>query len=80
MKRVEIIYFAVLREQRGLTQETIETNAETPKILYDSLCAVHGFTVAPELIKVAIDGSIRSMEEPLPCQCSLVFIPPVAGG
>jgi len=80
MKHVEVIYYAVLREQRGLSQESVLTAAGTPIELYRELRERHGFTLSEDLVKVAIDGAFQSMEQALPERCTLVFIPPVAGG
>ena len=37
MKAVRVQYFAILREQRGVAEESLETEAATPADLYDVL-------------------------------------------
>ena len=80
MATVSVQYFAVFREQRGLGSEEISTSCTTAGDLFEELRAAHGFTIAPALVKVAIDGAFASMETPLHDGAVLVFIPPVAGG
>ena len=42
MKNITVHYFAILREQRGLTEEKLATAAATPTALYDELRLRHG--------------------------------------
>lgn len=80
MPLVRLQYFALLREQRGLSTETLQTSAATAGALYDELRARHTFTLAADRVRVAIDGDFASWETPLREGVELVFIPPVAGG
>ena len=80
MITVSIQYFAILREQRGLTRETIETAAETAGALYTELRTRHHFTLPLDRIRAAIDGEFTSSDAPLRNGAEVVFIPPVAGG
>jgi molybdopterin converting factor subunit 1 len=77
---IKIHYFAVLREQRGLAEETIATAAATPGELYAELRGRHGFTLAPEMVRAAVNGGFAPMDRPLVSGDTVVFIPPVAGG
>ncbi|HEY9686510.1 MAG TPA: MoaD/ThiS family protein [Coleofasciculaceae cyanobacterium] len=79
-KKISVQYFALLREQRGCSQETLETNAETPLALYRYLQERHGFRLDPGLLKVAVNDTFVSWETPLNPEDRVVFIPPVAGG
>lgn len=79
-RSIKIQYFAVLREQRGLTEETIATGAATPGELYAQLRVRHGFTLAPEMVRAAVNGGFAPMDRPLAAGDTVVFIPPVAGG
>ena len=78
--KVTVQYFALLREQRGLTQETLETAAPTPAALYEELRARHGFRLARAQLRVAVDGEFTDWQAPLADGARVVFIPPVAGG
>jgi len=79
-KRVQICYFAALRELRGISKETIDTTAITVEQLYDKLAATHNFNFSKQLIKVAINDSFVLWDTALNPEDIVVFIPPVAGG
>jgi len=78
--QLTIQYFALLREQAGRSQETLETEAATPADLYDELSARYRFTLSREQLKVAINSDFCDWSRPLAAGDSVVFIPPVAGG
>jgi molybdopterin synthase sulfur carrier subunit len=80
MLTLHIQYFAILREQRGLTQETLTTSAATPTALYDELRARHGFTLPADRVRAAVNDDFVSATHSLRDGDRLVFIPPVAGG
>ena len=80
MLTLNIQYFAILREQRGVAQEKLTTTAATPAQLYEELRARHRFTLPADRIRAAVndafvDGSVALREGD-----RVVFIPPVAGG
>ncbi|NBU26001.1 MAG: molybdenum cofactor biosynthesis protein MoaAD [Gammaproteobacteria bacterium] len=77
---LEVRYFALLREQAGLSRETLTSAARTPRELYEELRGRHGFTLPPEMLKVAVNGEFGDWGQPLSAGDSVVFIPPVAGG
>jgi molybdopterin synthase sulfur carrier subunit len=80
LKVVDVRYFAILREQRGLSAERIQTRAATAKALYEELRARHGFTLKPERMRAAINDEFTGWEAVLRDGDSIGFIPPVAGG
>ncbi len=77
---VTVRYFALLREQRGLDQETLNDVPQTARALYDLLQAEHNLSLAADSMRVAINGSFESWEVELNEGDEVVFIPPVAGG
>lgn len=79
-KTVHLHYYAILREQRGLSQETIKTSLQTPLDLYQELREKFGFTLSPELLKVAVNDEFKDWNTLLRDNDTVVFIPPVAGG
>jgi molybdopterin converting factor subunit 1 len=79
-KTVHIQYFALLREQRGIANESIQTTAQTPAELYRNLSEAYPFTLTPKNLQVAINEEFASWDTPLTDGDKLVFIPPVAGG
>lgn len=78
--KVHVRYFAVLRDQRNLAQETLETKAANPGQLYDELCVSHGFTLTQSQVRFAINGSYVEPTDLLNDGDEVVFLPPVAGG
>ncbi len=79
-KAVHVRYFAILREQRGLVEETITTRSATAVELYAELQARHHFSLSQNFVKVSVNNTFQPMNTPLHDQDLLVFIPPVAGG
>jgi sulfur-carrier protein len=77
---IHVQYFALLREQRGLSEETLATSARTAVDFYNELRARHHFTLPAERLRVAINGEFAPWSAPLGENAKLVFIPPVAGG
>jgi len=80
MISVSVQYFAILREQRGLTQEKIATTAGTAESLYEELKQRHGFTLPAARIRAAVNDEFVTASAPLRDGDRIVFIPPVAGG
>ena len=80
MRTFQIQYFAILREQRGLSQEKLTTSAATPSELYEELRARHSFTLPTDRIRAAVNDAFVDSSAPLHDGDRIVFIPPVAGG
>ena len=78
--KVSVSYFAILREQRGLTHEELMTDVLTLRELYLELKSRHSFSLTDNLVKAADRGQFVEMESPLTEGAQVVFIPPVAGG
>ena len=79
-RELRVQYFALLREQAGRRDEAVTTGAPTPRELFAELSARHGFTLAPEHLKVAVNSEFSDWSRPLAAGDHVVFIPPVAGG
>ncbi len=79
-KTVSIAYYAVFREQRGLSAESRVTHARTLGELYEELKHAHGFTLAQEQVQVAVGDEFADWDAELGDNSAVVFIPPVAGG
>jgi molybdopterin-guanine dinucleotide biosynthesis protein A len=80
MLRLSVRYFAVLREQAGRSAEELETQAATPRELYEELRHRRGLTLAPEFLRVAVNDEFGDWRVPLANGDTVVFLPPVAGG
>jgi molybdenum cofactor guanylyltransferase len=78
--QLKIQYYALMREQAGRSEETLETSASTPARLYEELVARYGFTLSREQLKVAVNSEFSDWSRPLKIGDAVVFIPPVAGG
>ncbi len=78
--KIRIEYFAMLREQRGCSNETLETSAPTPRALYDELRDRHNFSLDPASLQVAVNEDFSEWDHALANGDTVVYIPPVAGG
>jgi molybdopterin synthase sulfur carrier subunit len=76
---VTVLYFASLREAAGRESEVVPTPASLER-LYDQLRARHGFALAREKLRVAVDGAFAAWESPVRDGAEIAFIPPVSGG
>lgn len=79
-KTVRIQYYAILREQAGRSEETLDTSASTPTELYAELQQRHPFQLTSAQLKVALNSEFSDWQTPLKHGDTVVFIPPVAGG
>ena len=79
-KRIKVQYYAILREQAGRSEESVTTRAQTPRELYEELRAKYPFSLAPEMLRVAVNSEFGEWLQPLAEGDAVVFIPPVAGG
>ena len=51
-KTIHLAYYALLREERGIDQETIATDVDTATELYSDLQARYNFSLGRDFIKV----------------------------
>jgi molybdopterin converting factor small subunit len=79
-KDITVQYYALLREERGLSSETLTTTAETPQELYELLQRQHQFSLPTEKMTVALNDAFSRWDAPLNTNDAVVFMPPVAGG
>ena len=78
--RLEVLYFASLRDAAGIAGEQVETGAPDPASLYAELQARHGFALPRDRLRVAVDGAFSDWQVPLREGATVAFIPPVSGG
>ncbi len=78
--QLKIQYYALMREQAGRSDETLDTAAATPAQLYQELAGRYGFTLSRDQLKVAVNSEFSDWSRPLATGDAVVFIPPVAGG
>jgi molybdopterin-guanine dinucleotide biosynthesis protein A len=79
-RTLRVQYYAILREQAGRNEETLDTTATTPAELYDELRRRHPFQLTAAQLKVALNSEFSDWHTPLRHGDTVVFIPPVAGG
>lgn len=80
MKTLHVRYFAILREQRGLAEETLTSEAADAAALYEELQTQYPFTLPVDRLRAAVNGEFRPWPAPITDGDEIVFIPPVAGG
>ncbi len=78
--RVNIRYFAMLREEAGRDREAADSSAETLAALYDELRARYSFSIEAQHMRVAVNGAFVSWSDAFGDGDEVAFIPPVAGG
>jgi molybdopterin synthase sulfur carrier subunit len=82
--KIQVRYFASLRETIGVGAETVETNAPDVAALRQELMArggVHAQCLALNMpVRVALNQVMASGATPLTADCELAFFPPVTGG
>lgn len=79
-KTLHLRYFAILREQSGLSEETIQSDVNTPSALYEELAKQYKFTLPVNRVKAAVNDDFKDMNTSLQNGDTIIFIPPVAGG
>jgi molybdopterin converting factor small subunit len=79
-KTIHLRYYALLREERGLSQETIQTTAQTVQELYGQLRKKHHFKLSTNLLRLAINNEFKGWATKIKSNDEIIFIPPVAGG
>jgi molybdopterin-guanine dinucleotide biosynthesis protein A len=79
-RRLNVRYFALLREQAGRGSEALQTEARTPQELYQQLQRERGLKLAPEYLRVAVNDEFGDWHQPLADGDTVAFLPPVAGG
>lgn len=82
--KVQIRYFASVREALGRSNESVETQADTLTALRDELIARGGdyaVTLARgKAVRMALDQVMSDEAAALHENCEVAFFPPVTGG
>jgi molybdopterin synthase sulfur carrier subunit len=76
---VTVLYFASLRDAAGIGSEVVE-NPASLAALYAELRARHGFAMAQDKLRVAVDGAFSDWNAAIGDGAEIAFIPPVSGG
>jgi molybdopterin synthase sulfur carrier subunit len=78
--KYQLRYFASLGDAAGMAEESVESFAAAPRALYAEVAARHGFRLAIEKLRVAVNGDFAAWDQPLRDGDEVVFLPPVSGG
>ena len=78
--RVEILYFAALRDAAGIASEHLETEAADLSALYATVQALHALSFPQKQLRVAVDGAFAGWGDAVRDGSTVAFIPPVSGG
>ena len=82
--KIEVIYFAWVRERIGLPRETVQTQAATVADLVAQLVAReerYAMAFADRgSLRVALDQEMASFDAPLAGVREVAFFPPMTGG
>jgi molybdopterin converting factor subunit 1 len=79
-KNIRVLYFALLREESGKSEESLETEANSASELYEELQRKYDLSMNVNHLKVAINDEFTEWESILNADDIVTFIPPVAGG
>lgn len=77
---VKILYFAILADRAGCSEESLDTRSTTVKLIYEEARLRHGFTFGTDKLRVAINGAFVGWASVVNDGDEIVFIPPVSGG
>lgn len=80
MKTIHIHYFAILREERGCNQDTIDSAAGSLSELYSDLQSRFNLSMPQSRMRVALNSEFVDWDSPVASGDEVAFIPPVAGG
>ncbi|RMD48835.1 MAG: molybdopterin converting factor subunit 1 [Alphaproteobacteria bacterium] len=82
--KLEVLYFAWVRERIGVPRETVETEAATVADLVEELRAREPRYAAAfadtSALRVALDQELRDFSAPLAGVREVAFFPPMTGG
>lgn len=80
MKTITVRYFAIFREQAGVSEETVELEAATARDVFEHTRARHGSAEPRGHCKVAINDEMADWSSPVSDGDTVLLFPPVAGG
>ena len=78
--KLTVKYFAALRDERGLDEETIVGDFANAAELYSYIKEKSALSLCSSKLKVALNDEFSDWQTALKDGDTVVFIPPVAGG
>jgi molybdopterin converting factor small subunit len=79
-KTITVRYFALFRENAGVAEETISTDAHTAGDVFEETRPRHSSSEPTGHCKVAINDEMAEWDSPVNDGDSVLLFPPVAGG
>ena len=78
--KYRILYFASLRDAAGCDTEQMQSSTSDVRELYAQLRQQHGFVLAADRLRVAVNGEFAAWDRALADDDEIAFLPPVSGG
>jgi MoaD family protein len=79
-KTVSVRYFAAFRDATGVSQETVDSTAETLDALFEERLGAHAGLFRESAAKVALNDRLVDWSTRFDDGDEVLFFPPVAGG
>lgn len=76
----QIQYFGMLAERRGLADEKVESERDTPQDLYVELAETHALGLVFSDLRAAVNDEFVPWGHPLKDGDRVAFLPPMSGG
>lgn len=80
MKRITVRYFAMFREQAGVSEEKLTLDVQTAADVFEQTQSRHGSQEPSGHCKVAINDVMVDWTSPVEDGDVVLLFPPVAGG
>ena len=77
---IQVGYYAILREQRGLDRESLQVESPDLRQLYRDLVRRHALSLGEKHVRPAVNDEFCDWDRALAEGDFVVFVPPVAGG
>jgi molybdopterin synthase sulfur carrier subunit len=78
--KYRLLYFASLADHAGCATETRCSPTGDLRALYAEAADEHGFTIAVDRVRVAVNGALVGWDHVPADGDEVVFLPPVSGG
>ncbi len=80
MKTVTVRYFAAFRDAAGVGSESVASNADTLRALFQECAKRHDALFEEQAALVAVNDQMADWEAGFASADEVLFFPPVAGG